>query len=228
MPHSATKHAKGLDLRNPLVFDIRDLGPGAARTLTRTVPAPEHMGVELARVPVGAGLDLEVQLEGVTEGVLVTATVTGPLTGECARCLEPFTSVITVRFQELFALAGHDEQAEDAVADDSYRLDGSGLLDLEPALRDAVVLELPLSPLCEEGCQGLCPECGVRLADAEAGHGHQQGGAMWDALKDFRADQPDGDEPDAGPREEEVPDGTAGPAISTDRADAVPGQAEEQ
>ena len=55
-------------------------------------------------------------------------------------------------------------------------LDASGLLDLEPALRDAVVLELPLSPLCEDGCQGLCVECGVRLADAEPGHRHEQRG----------------------------------------------------
>jgi uncharacterized protein len=186
------------------------------------------MGVELARVPVGADLDLEAQLEGVTEGVLVTATVTGPLAGECARCLEPFVSVITVRFQELFEQAGADRQADDEAGDDNYRLDGSGLLDLEPALRDAVVLELPLSPLCEDGCQGLCAECGVRLADAEPGHGHDQRGAMWDALKDFRAGQPDGAQPDAGSREKEVPDGTAGPASRTDRADAAPGQAKEQ
>jgi uncharacterized protein len=206
MPHSVIKHAKGPDPRNPLVFDTRDLGPGSARTLTRTAHAPGHMGVELARIPAGADLELEVQLEGVTEGVLVTATVTGPLAGECARCLEPFTSAVKVRFQELFVLperaaAGDpDEEAE------SYRLDGSGLLDLEPALRDAVVLELPLSPLCEDGCQGLCSECGVRLAEAEPGHGHEQRSASWDALKDFRADEPDGQ-----PRGmEEVPDGKAG------------------
>ena len=99
MPHTPTKHSKGLDLRNPLVFDTRDLGPGVARTLTRTVPAPEHLSVEMAKIPAGAELELELQLEGVTEGVLVTAAATGPLTGECARCLEPFTSVITVRFQ---------------------------------------------------------------------------------------------------------------------------------
>jgi uncharacterized protein len=191
MPHSSTKHPKGLDSRNPLVFDTRDLGPGTARTLTRTIPAPEHMGVELARVPAGAELDLDVQLEGVAEGVLVTATVSGPLVGECARCLEPFTSAIKVRFQELFALgedAGEADGADDA---DSYRLDASGLLDLEPALRDAIVLELPLSPLCEDDCQGLCVECGVRLADAEPGHRHEERGTMWAALKDFEAERPD-------------------------------------
>jgi len=227
MPHSPTKHSKGPDLRNPLVFDTRDLVPGAARTLTRRVPAPEHMGVELARVPAGAELGLEIQLEGVTEGVLVTATVTGPLAGECARCLEPFNSEFKVRFQELFVLATDAERADDAEADDSYLLDGSGLLDLEPAVRDAIVLELPLSPLCEEGCQGLCAECGVRLADAEPGHKHEQRGTLWAALQDFRADQPGGDQPASEPAGQDVPDGTAGPAKTTHRTHAVPDQLKE-
>lgn len=227
MPHSPTKHSKGPDLRNPMVFDTRDLVPGVSRTLTRTVPAPDHMGVELARVPAGAQLDLDIQLEGVTEGVLVTATVTGPLQGECARCLETFSSEITVRFQELFVLAADAERVDDAEADDSYLLDGSGLLDLEPAVRDAIVLELPLSPLCEDGCQGLCVECGVRLADAEPGHRHEQRGTLWAALKDFRADQPDGEQPASDPAEHAVPDGNAGPATTTHRTDAVPDQPKE-
>ena len=165
------------------------------------------MGVELARVPAGAELELDVQLEGVTEGVLVTATVTGPLAGECARCLEPFTSAMKVRFQELFVLPENAVPVRRGADEaDSYQLDASGLLDLEPALRDAMVLELPLSPLCEDGCQGLCSECGVRLADAEPGHRHEQRSAIWAALKDFRAEEPAGS-----PREEkEVPDGKAG------------------
>jgi uncharacterized protein len=191
MPHSSIKRHNGLDSRSPLVFDTRDLGPGSARTLTRTVSAPDHMGVELARVPAGADLELDVQLEGVAEGVLVTATVTGPLAGECARCLEPFTSAVKVHFQELFALARDDAETDGTDDADSYRLDASGLLDLEPALRDAIVLELPLSPLCGDGCEGLCVECGVRLADAEPGHGHEQRGTMWAALKDFTAERPD-------------------------------------
>ena len=69
-------------------------------------------------------------------------------------------------------------------------------------MRDAIVLELPLSPLCEDGCQGLCVECGVRLADAEPGHRHEQRGTPWAALKDFRAEQPDGDQPASGPAEQ--------------------------
>jgi uncharacterized protein len=191
MPHSSTKHPKGLDSRNPLVFDTRDLAPGVARTLTRTIPAPDFMGVALAAVPVGAELELEIQLEGVAEGVLVTATVSGPLVGECARCLEPFESAVKVRFQELFTLGAEPGLADGEQDEDSYRLDPSGLLDIEPALRDAIVLELPLSPLCEAGCEGLCVECGIRLADAEPGHRHEERGAMWAALKDFQAERPD-------------------------------------
>ena len=224
MPHSRTKHLKRLDPRNPLVFDTRDLAPGTARTLKRTCQAPADMGVEMARVPAGADFELNVQLEGVAEGVLVTASASMPLAGECARCLEPFTSSMTVRFQELFTLAP-DEESEPGQPDgeESYLLDGSGLLDLEPALRDAVVLELPLSPLCEDGCEGLCVECGVRLADAEPGHGHEQRGAMWAALKDYRADEP---------AEDAVPGGTVaedagGPETTTDRTNSDPGQAKE-
>jgi uncharacterized protein len=148
------------------------------------------MGVELARVPAGADLELDVQLEGVAEGVLVTAAVSGPLVGECARCLEPFTTAMKVRFQELFVFGEDGDLADDQDAD-SYWLDASGLLDIEPALRDAIVLELPLSPLCEDGCQGLCVECGVRLAEAEPGHRHEQRGTMWAALEDFQAERPD-------------------------------------
>jgi uncharacterized protein len=221
MSHSSTKHTKGTDPRNPLVFDVRDLGPGDTRALTRTVPAPRDMGVELARVPAGADLALEVQLDGLSEGVLVTATGTAPLAGECARCLEPFTSATKIRFRELFVLAQDALLADEA---DSYLLDGSGMLDLEPALRDAVVLELPLSPLCGEACQGLCPDCGVRLADAEPGHGHEQRGRLWDALKDLRAGKPD-----SSPREDDArPDGTSGPDEQKDRTDTAPEQARER
>ena len=88
-------------------------------------------------MPEGGDLELQVQLEDVSDGVLVTAVVTAPL-GECARCLDDFSSSTQVRFCELFAAEASESE------DDGYLLDGD-LLDLEPALRDALVLELPLS-----------------------------------------------------------------------------------
>ena len=89
------------------------------------------------------------------------------MTGECARCLEPVSQPVEVRAQELFAYSA-DDGAGDA---DGYSLHGD-LLDLEPALHDALVLALPLAPLCREDCPGLCVECGVPLAQAGPGHGH--------------------------------------------------------
>jgi uncharacterized protein len=169
---------KRSDPRGLLVFDIRTLGAASARSEARTVPAPADLGAGMVRVPEGSNLELEVQLEDVGDGVLVTALVTAPLIGECARCLDEFTSRTQVRFCELFAAQPGDS------GDDGYLLDGD-LLDIEPALRDALVLELPLSPLCRPDCAGLCSRCGIKLAEAEPGHAHPDEGGVWAVLKDL-------------------------------------------
>ncbi|MDR2985406.1 MAG: YceD family protein [Nocardiopsaceae bacterium] len=170
------------------------------------MPAPAHLGAGMVRVPEGGDLDLEVQLEEVSDGVLVTADVTAPLIGECARCLDEFTSSMQVRFQELFAAeAGESE-------DDGYLLDGD-LLDLEPALRDALVLDLPLSPLCRDDCAGLCSKCGVRLADVEPGHSHPDDGGVWAVLKDLFGpeDRATADDQAAAGRPDDTSNGTPSP-----------------
>ena len=183
--------------RGALVFDMRQLGrqAGSALTQTRTVPAPDDLRLELIGVPDGADVALEVRFEAVSEGVLATGTATVPLAGECARCLAPLTSSVTAGFQELYLYADgrhdrhdkhdkHDEQ-EEQDAEELYHLDGD-LLDLEPAFRDAVVLALPMSPLCREDCPGLCAECGVPLADAGPGHRHDAAvDPRWAALQQF-------------------------------------------
>jgi uncharacterized protein len=171
MPSSRRTSTARLDPRGPLVLDTRTLPrrPGEARTQTRTVPAPADLHAGLAGVPEGSDLRLDVTLESVTEGVLVTAKVAAQVTGECARCLEPVAQTIEVRCQELFR---YEQRAGDA-DEDGYSLDGD-LLDLEPVLRDALVLALPLSPLCQEDCPGLCAECGALLAQAGPEHGHER------------------------------------------------------
>ncbi|HEY3735511.1 MAG TPA: DUF177 domain-containing protein [Streptosporangiaceae bacterium] len=160
--------------RSPLVFDTRALGrqPGTERSETRLVPAPEHLHVALACVPAGAEVTLDVRLEAVSEGVLVTAEAVAPVAGECARCLEPVTSTVEVGFRELYLYELAADRAAGECEDADRRFLDGDLLDLEPAFRDAVVLALPLAPLCREDCEGLCPECGVRLAAAGPEHGH--------------------------------------------------------
>jgi uncharacterized protein len=171
---------------------MRQLGrqAGSALTQTRTVPAPDDLRLELIGVPAGADVPLEVRFEAVSEGVLVTGTAIAPLAGECARCLAPLTSSVTVGFQELYLYPEsrhdkhdkHDDQ-EEQDAGELYHLDGD-LLDLEPAFRDAVVLALPMSPLCREDCPGLCVECGARLADTGPDHRHDAAvDPRWAALQ---------------------------------------------
>jgi len=177
---------------------MRQLGrhAGNALTQTRTIPAPEDLHLELIGVPVGADVTLEVRFEAVSEGVLATGTATAPLAGECARCLPPVTSSVTVSFQELYLYADgrhgkqgkhdrHDRHDEEDEQDEQelYHLNGDQL-DLEPAFRDAVVLALPMSPLCREDCPGLCVECGAPLADAGPDHRHDEAAdPRWAALK---------------------------------------------
>ena len=171
---------------------MRQLGrqAGSALTQTRIVPAPDDLRLELIGVPAGADVPLEVRFEAVSEGVLATGTAIAPLAGECARCLAPLTSSVTVGFQELYLYAEgrhdkhekHDkyDEQEEQDAGEIYHLDGD-LLDLEPAFRDAVVLALPMSPLCREDCPGLCAECGARMAD-DPEHAHESVDPRWAAL----------------------------------------------
>jgi uncharacterized protein len=180
-----------LDPRAPLVLDTRELGrrPGSQRELAYTAPAPADLGIEVLRVPEGSPIEFDVRLEAVMEGVLVTGTARAGLDGECARCLADIHDEVVGDFQELFVyvdkgLTGDEED------DDIRRLEGD-LLDLEPLLRDAVVLALPFQPLCQDDCPGLCVECGARLAD-EPGHQHEDAvDPRWAALRTLAQDRDD-------------------------------------
>jgi DUF177 domain-containing protein len=169
MPSSRKTPTARPGTRGPLVFDTRPLPrrPGSVRAETRTVPAPADLWAGMAGIAEGAELRLAVTLASVTEGVLVTATTQAPVSGECARCLEPVAQTTEIRCQELFGY----EQGSGSADEDGYALVGD-LLDLEPVLRDALVLALPLAPLCRPDCPGLCAECGVQLAQAGPEHGH--------------------------------------------------------
>lgn len=185
------KTQERLDPRSPLVLDTRELGrrPGSMKRLRRPVHPPGQLGVALVRVRTGADLDLDIRLESVMEGVLVSAAVEVPVEGECGRCLGPLDWSVQVEFQELYAYP--DSTADETSdADEIRRLNGD-LLDLEPALRDAVVLALPTNPLCRDDCPGLCPECGVHRDELPSDHTHQQVDPRWAALRQMITESPD-------------------------------------
>jgi uncharacterized protein len=182
MPHGSRNNLTRIDPRDPFVIDTLTLGrrPGSMRKDSYTVPAPADLGVEMVSVPEGTEIELDFRLEAVMEGVLVSGTARASLAGECARCLDPLTSSIEVEFQELYVYS--DTRSGESAEDDERRLEGD-LIDLEPVVRDAMVLALPLSPLCRDDCPGLCTDCGVRLADAGPDHHHDAVDPRWAALQ---------------------------------------------
>jgi len=156
-----------------------------------TIPATDAFGLDLISVPPGAGIELQLRLESVLDGVLATGSLFAPVAGECARCLGEVTDTVQADFVELWSYPEQADRHERTAGtgqgqdEDVIRLDGD-LLDLEQVIRDTVALSLPASPLCREDCAGLCSECGVRLDEVGPDHGHGQADPRWAALDTLR------------------------------------------
>ena len=173
----------------------------------RTVVTPERIGVEMIGIPADSEVDLDLRLESVSEGVLVTGTVSAETAGQCARCLEPLDGTVTIFLTELFAYPD-SETEQTTEAEDVHRI-VDDRIDLEQSIIDAVAFELPMAPLCEPDCPGLCQVCGVRLAVAEPDHHHEIIDPRWAGLAErFGRDTTTGESVDSS----EVGGGADGPA----------------
>mgnify|MGYP003377253045 CR=1 FL=1 len=163
-------HHRLPDPRSGLVIEIHEMSrqAGTMREVRRTTEAPGEIGIGVIGVPAGSPVELDVRLEAVGEGVLVTGTAEVALAGECVRCLAPIRRDDVVDIQELYYYPGNGPDDDEA-----SRIEGERI-DLEPVLRDTVVLDLPFTPLCRDDCRGLCQTCGANLND-EPDHAHDEG-----------------------------------------------------
>jgi uncharacterized protein len=150
---------------NPFLVPVFDVmhRPGEMREREIDAAVTESFGNAVIGVKEGTNVHLDLRLESLHEGILVTAEVKTVADGECVRCLTAVSLPVQVDIAEVFAYS-FDEAFDYTVQDDH--------VDLEPLVRDAVVLSLPFQPVCQEDCLGLCPECGVRLLD-NPGHEHE-------------------------------------------------------
>lgn len=153
-------------------------GPGRARPLQLTAPAPEQTvsGV----LSVEADITVSGLLESVSEGVLVSATAEATAVGSCSRCLIDIAIPVRAEFRELFAYPD-SITAQTTDPDDVPRL-AADLLDLAPLVHDELVLAMPATPLCTPDCPGLCPVCGERMDSVDADHRHETIDPRWAAL----------------------------------------------
>lgn len=164
--------------------DVVDLihRPGQMRERVIDAVAPGGWGNAVIGVREGEPIHLDVRLESLHDGILASADVSTVARGECVRCLIDVDLPLEVEIREVFAYS-HDEAFD-------YEVQGTQV-DLEPPVRDAVVLALPFQPVCQDDCTGLCPECGVRLLD-NPGHEHEAPvDPRWAALSGLAEPQKD-------------------------------------
>jgi uncharacterized protein len=160
-----------------LQIQVKDLiqKPGTMKELELIHTLEHPLGTDVIAVPKDREIALSVRLESVHEGILVTVSGVAVADSECARCLDPLQVEIEILLQELFHYIPQEEDDFVIVQD---------RVDLEQALIDAVVPNLPIKPLCEEDCPGLCADCGEKLSVGT--HNHEKPiDARFDALKDF-------------------------------------------
>lgn len=166
-------------MRSPFKFNTHELPrrAGEMKEYHLQLEIPEAIGIDVIAVPPGV-LELDIKIESVSEGVLATAQFEAVAKGECIRCLDPIELELEKSFQELYTYKEDPEIDKD----DQLLMEGDDL-DLELPIRDAIVLSLPINPLCDEECPGLCPECGQKWRELPADHAHEVIDSRWAGLK---------------------------------------------
>lgn len=156
----------------------------------------EPVGVPLVAVPAGDVIEVDMRLESVAEGILLSADIYAIAKGECIRCLDPVEITVERKIQELYRYEPtndkggkrkkHSSRTDtsdeiDLDAVDELWLDGNEM-NLEVPIRDAIVLDLPINPLCSQACLGLCPDCGEKWEKLPEDHVHEVIDARWAGL----------------------------------------------
>ncbi len=162
---------------NPLIVNVAELvrRPGSQNEVRLAAPLADLRVVDSV-VPDGCEVDVDLVLESLTDGIVVRGRVATSWESACRRCLEPVHGKVDVEVRELY-------QHEPA-ADDAFVFRGEQL-DVEPMVREAVLLELPLAPVCRPDCAGLCPVCGVNRNEVDCRHGTVARDLRWAALDDL-------------------------------------------
>ncbi|MCD9624965.1 YceD family protein [Rhabdothermincola salaria] len=175
----------------PLVVPIAELRrrPGSRRRFTERVPMA-GLAITTALVPDGADVLVDVELEALSTGVVATGSVTVPWEGDCRRCLTAVRAETRADVKEIFE--PHPVEGETYPCSDDT-------VDLEPMVRDAALLALPLAPLCGPDCRGPAPELFPALPGDQVGESPPDdetddapgGDPRWAALSELHFDSDD-------------------------------------
>lgn len=178
----------------PLELTGLGSGEGDSKSWQVKVALPAAIGTEDMAVPAGQSLDLQVLAVAISEGVSLSVSGAACAEGSCVRCLQPVEKSLDFSLSRIYYYPDElahllnevsDDSSVYADLDEAYQVQPDSRLDLEPLLIDAIVPQIPYSVLCSPDCPGLCPECGIMLAEAEAGHHHDTIDPRWSALADL-------------------------------------------
>jgi uncharacterized protein len=168
--------------QSPFKVNLHELPrrAGEMRENVLDFAAPESIGVPLLRIPSGTSVAINFKAESVDDGVLITGQVKSHAQGECGRCLDAIDFPVEQRFQELFLYTSRKPEGPDQDVD-IFLLEGD-IADLEIAVRDAVILSMPVNPICTPDCKGLCPRCGEKWSELPQDHSHEIVDPRWSGL----------------------------------------------
>ena len=173
-------------IQSPFRINLHELPrrAGEMRNYDLHFPAPDSIGIPLLEIPKGEELDISFRAESVDDGVLITGAVISKAHGECGRCLDPLDVDVDQKFQELFL---YQSRSSDNPDDDEelFTLDGD-IADIETPIRDAVILSMPINPVCSENCEGLCVGCGEKWRDLPDDHSHEAIDPRWTGLAGWK------------------------------------------
>jgi uncharacterized protein len=178
-----------------LAVDVRELlrHPGAHLHAVLRAPLGD-LATPVASVPPARPVRVDVEIESVVEGLLVSGAVGATAQLQCVRCLRSFDQDLEAEVRELFAL----EAARDGDEDEGYAVLPDDRLPLDTMARDALVLAFPAFPLCRPDCAGLCPVCGADRNVTDCGHGEPEIiDPRWAGLAGLRTEEEDDARPQA-------------------------------
>lgn len=163
-----------------LVLGVADLLRSPGRRRQESLDAVlGDLRVLGSAVPDGAPVHLDLQLESLNEGLVVKGTTAAPWVGECRRCLRPVQATLSAPILEVYEAS--------PIEGETQPLKGAEI-DVEPVAREAVLLELPLAPLCREDCAGLCPQCGIDLNESACSCSADNRDPRWAGLDQLHLD----------------------------------------
>ncbi len=189
------KKTPHLDPSSDWVLDLADLprSPGSERPIDLDVTLAENWGSDVAGIEAGRHVSLTGTLDSVLDGVFLSAAARAQVDAECVRCLDAVTIPVDTRIDELFLYPEAVTRAKDDGDEEAEELPRvtDNYIDIEQVVRDAILGDLPFSPLCREDCEGLCPDCGIALRDAPADHHHETIDPRWSALSGLASPRDD-------------------------------------